>query len=53
MDFADEPVAERKALAKAREPVFQRGHVVRHFDDVVERGALGLAEFEQQEFGQG
>ena len=39
VDLAEQAVREREAFAEAREAVFEGGHVARHFDHVVERGA--------------
>ena len=52
VNFADEPVAERKILAQPTQPVFQGRHVVRDLHDIVERDAGRLVQFEQQEVGQ-
>ena len=52
VDFAQQPVAQRKAFAQARQAVFQRGDVVGDLGDVVERYAGRLVELEHQQIGQ-
>ncbi len=53
MHLAQEPIAEREALAKAHHAVFQRGNVVGDFHYVVEGDPGLFLEFKEQQIGKG
>lgn len=51
MDRAEEPVAQREALPKPREPVPRGRDAIRNLDHLVNGGARRLLQLEQEQAG--
>ncbi len=52
MHFADEAVGQGESFLQAPNAVFERSHIVRHFDNIIEGHSWRLFQLKEQEVGQ-